>query len=219
MKHPTIKQLKQFYHDRWAMKKWHWIFFHIMKCRRCSKKFATLKVRYKFKHKGTDPYSYRYITQLWDTHPEVAEHRAICYGVCVFVSWGLSDISSLEDMWLYLDGIKVLDDLGVKDSEKYLNYKNIDDAWLVFENSAHLLANMEPEECFFIFRNLAWLFILTWDKEATESKFPIYMPDSNISYISKHLGIPTDIAYKISEEELWNLQIFWKKRALEKENV
>lgn len=214
MKHPTITQLKKFFHDRLAIKSHLEIFTHIMTCRKCSRKFARLKVKYKYRHKNTDYKNYK------DLSSKALERISVCYGVCVFVSWRLDSISSLEDMAWYMNAVAMLEeDIGIENPEKYLNYNTLEEAWLAFTEPAHWLSEMEIEERFFLFRDLARMFILVWDKEDPQSKCPIYIPDQIVLCITDELGIPEDDAYAIGEEELWDVQKFWKNLEREKNNA
>lgn len=191
-----------------------WIFCHITRCRKCSRKFAALKAKYEFKHKNTEYNNFK------DLSPEAVERVKICYGACIFIAWNLESICNLEDMGWHVGALEMIEeDIEIKNPERYLNYKTAKEGWSALRNAGHWLSEMELEERFFLFRDLARIFILTWDKEAPERKCPVYIPDQNISYIADELGIPKNIAYQISEEELWDQQRFWAKRKREKNQL
>jgi hypothetical protein len=206
--HPTIKQLKAFYHNRFSMDNWGWIYLHVLQCRKCAKKFGVLKQKYGFHHKNIE---YKCFKNLSD---EEKEKMKICYGACVFTAWRLDTITSLEEMLLHLNAIAALEeDLDIENGERYLQYKSWEEGWEALTTSANWLSEMVSDsERFFLFRDLARIIILTWDKENYQRKFPIYIPDQNIAYIGESLGIKENDAYNICEEEFWDLQKIWNKR-------
>jgi hypothetical protein len=214
-KHPTTEQLRRFYHDKWEMENIGWIFLHIIKCRKCSRKFANLKVKYKSKHKKIEYKNFK------DLSPEAIEKVKVCYGACVFISWRLDAVSTLEDIRMYSNAIEMLEeDIEIKNGERYLQYKSWEEGWEALSSSASWLSEMVSDsERFFLFRDLARIIILTWDQDDYRKKLPMYLSDQNIECIAENLGLVKNLALGIAEEELWDVQKFWHKYDREKSNV
>jgi hypothetical protein len=211
IKHPTEKEIETFYHERTSVSDCAWVTTHLTSCRRCSRKFQKLKEKQKFRHKGTKfAHNYKSLDLLWIIQPETAERMATCLAASTFAHWRLDEVSIVEEMEYYSNALLMLKDCDIKNPEKYLNYKNIDEAWTAFDYAAQWLARMEIAQRFDLFVTLASTYIISWSDDLRES--PVYIKNDSISHMAGKLGIPEEMAWKITEEELWNLQEYWKHR-------
>jgi hypothetical protein len=138
---------------------------------------------------------YRSIDLLLIIAPDVAEHLIRCFAVGLFVSHELDKVYTIEDMDAYVDAIRALQNFGVDGPDKYLNYKNTDEAWRVFDKSAEKLALMDIKERIPLFYELTIMFI-----EKSISCGLLSFFGHNFLHAMKKLGISGEDGHALFKE-------------------